>query len=159
MGFDPLSIGLMLAGTAAETSAQLSAAKAQEAAGKYEADLLTTQAENDTESRIENTRRIKDDKARQLSRVKVIQASSGTLSGVGTNSLVFDDIESRLEEGVENFSRTALAHIGRTENAAKMALWRGESNAAGTRLQAAGSLFKGLAKAGGAGYNAGGPPS
>lgn len=147
MGFDPLSIGLTLASTAASYSAQRASADAQEAAAEYEADLLDQQAENERNARIENTRRQQDNADRFLSEVFVQSANSGTVTGAGTSRLLLEEIESRIDSDLDNFTEAAQAQVGRIENAATMTRWQGNANAAATRLQSVGTLFKGTALA------------
>lgn len=153
MGFDPLSLGLMAAGTGLNYAAQRSAADAQEDAAEYQADLLRQTADNDTEARVDNDRRQQDNADRYLSRIFVQQARAGVVTDQGTARLVLEDIESRVDDELANFSQQAVSQIDRTRNAATMTTWQGQANAKATRLQAAGSLLGGLAQTAAAGYS------
>ena len=157
MGFDPLSLGLAAlsgAGALSGHSASQKAAKAQEQAGEYQADLLEQQAANDLDARIENSRRLADNHERELARLRVIQANSGTTVGEGTAALIFDDVRSRLDERLDDFVKGQSAQIDRTRNNAQQALWQSKTNASSTRLAARGRLISGVAHAGTMAYQA-----
>lgn len=153
------SIFATLASAIVGYSAQKSAAKAQQAAGEHSAKLLRIQADNQRDALKTNTRRKHEDRNRYLASVKVAQAANGTVSGTGTNALVFDDITSRLDEQIADFTNASLADIGRTDSAVTSTLWQAKHNAAATRLAAKGTLFKGLVSTATQTYTHFNPPS
>ena len=106
---------------------------------------MDEKAKNDRDALNTNRKRQKEDQERYLSEVRVAQANSGTMAGTGSSLLVFDDITSRLDERLADFTNSSLAEIARTESSARMTRFSGKQQAKATRLTTFGNLAKGAA--------------
>lgn len=108
-----------LASTGAAMYAQKSAENAADAQSKADQDFLDRKRENQRQALIENSKRSQRNKERQLARVAMAQASSGFRTNSGTPLAVFGDIESRLDDEINESTSRALDAIGNTANRIK----------------------------------------
>ena len=110
------TVGLLLATTLISTGAtviaQQSAKDAADAQSQSQQDALERSNENNRQALIENSRRQRRNKQRQLAQVRASQSASGFNTQGGTQLAIFGDIESRLDEQLNEQTSQALDVIG-----------------------------------------------
>lgn len=131
--------------------AQSAANNAAEAAANSQTNALNRQKENQRQTLIENSKRQLRNKERQLAQLRASQAASGFNTSSGTPLAIFGDIESRLDEQINEGTSQALDAIGNTQNQINNVAY-GED----LRRQASGvntaAIFVGAATKFGSGY-------
>lgn len=109
-------IGTTLLSTGAGMYAQKSAQNAADAASENQQNLLARRAANQRQALVENTSRQQANKARQMARLRVAQAASGFVTGAGTPLAILGDMESRMDEQINETTNRALDAIGNNQN-------------------------------------------
>ena len=100
-----------LALSAATTAYQIDhSKKAANAAAKTRENLLERRKTDERNVLRENTRRRLENKKRYLSKLRVQQAASG-FTNSGTQLAVFGEIESRLDEGIDEATSQAFSRL------------------------------------------------
>lgn len=103
-------------GLGTQLYAQSASNNAAEAAAKSQANALNRQKENQRQALVENSKRQLRNKERQLAQLRASQAASGFNTDGGTPLVIFGDIESRLDEQINEGTSQALDAIGNTQN-------------------------------------------
>ena len=108
---DPVTllVGSTILSTGASLVAQKSAQNAADAQSESQQNLLQRRAEDQKQALSENARRQLENKQRQLARLRLAQAASGFKTDTGTPLAIFGDIESTLDQGIEEQTSQALA--------------------------------------------------
>lgn len=96
--------------------AQKSAEDAANAQSKSQQDLLERKQSNQRQALIENTKRQARNKERQMAMVRLAQSASGFKTNSGTPLAVFGDIESGLDDEINETTSRALDAIGTSKS-------------------------------------------
>ena len=116
---DPVTATLLISsavGLGTSLHAQKASQNAADAAAKSQQNALERRKENQRQALIENTRRQERNKQRQLAQVRASQAASGFNTESGTPLAIFGDIESRLDEQVDESTSRGLDGISATNS-------------------------------------------
>jgi hypothetical protein len=103
-----LSIFIALASTGAKLATQKSAKDAADAQSQSSQNFLERKQENERLALVENTKRQQQNKERQMAQVRASQAAGGFSQTSGTPLAVFGEIESRLDEQINEQTNRAL---------------------------------------------------
>jgi hypothetical protein len=126
-------LSLLIASTVASTGAGLYAQKSAENAAQAQSEntqnLLERKRENQRQALIENSERQQGNKQRYLAQVRASQAASGFNTSGGTALAIFGDIESSLDDQINEATSQALDAINTTRN-------QGQSLQFGDKLRA-----------------------
>lgn len=95
--------------------AQKSAKDAADAQSQSSQNLLERNQENQRQALVENSKRLQRNKDRQLAQLRVSQAAGGFNTTSGTPLSLFGQIETRIDEQVDEQTSQALDAIGRTQ--------------------------------------------
>ena len=96
--------------------AQKSAENAAQAQSKSQQNLLERRKEDQRQALVENSKRQQRNKERQLAQVRASQAASGLNTQSGTSLAIFGDIESVLDENINEQTSRALDGLGQLES-------------------------------------------
>tara|TARA_R110000764_G_scaffold16146_3_gene45367 strand:- start:1882 stop:2382 length:501 start_codon:yes stop_codon:yes gene_type:complete len=97
--------------TAASTAYGINQSKqAAKVEHKNRENTLARRQENERNALRENTKRRLEEKKRRLSRIRVQNAASG-LTNSGTQLAVFGEVESRLDEGIDEATSKSMGRI------------------------------------------------
>ena len=111
MGFDPLTLtAVALVSGGMKMRAQRQAGKAAEAEAESRQALLARRSSDTRNSMRENSRRMREDKARAMAAVRVQQAQAG-FGETGTPLAVFGEIGSRYDEQIESVTDRSLNQL------------------------------------------------
>ena len=115
---DPLTIMAIssVVSTVAGIGAQVSAQSAADASSKNQQNILDRRKEAERNKLNENSERLQSNKQRRLAQLKVEQAAGGFSTGSGTTLAVFGDIESRLDDEIDESTNQGLDIIGQINN-------------------------------------------
>ena len=117
------SAGILIATTLLSAGAgymqQKSAKDAAEAQSESEQNFLDRKLENQRVALTENSKRQQRNKQRYLAQVRAQQAASGFNTSSGTPLAIFGDIESSLDDQINEATSQALDAIGTTQNQKK----------------------------------------
>lgn len=113
--FTVMAVISSVVGFAAKKQAQ-AAANAQ---SKNQQNHLERAKENQRQALVENSKRQQQNKERQLAQIRVGQAASGFNTDGGTPLSIFGDIETRMDEQINEQMSSALDAIGNTESQIK----------------------------------------
>ena len=105
-----------LLSTTAGVVAQKSAKNAADAQSKSKQNFLERQQSDQREALVENSKRQQRNKQRQLAQLRASQAASGFNTEVGTPLAIFGDIETSLDERINDQTNQALDAISRTKS-------------------------------------------
>ena len=108
-----------LASTGASMYAQKAGEDAANAQSKSQQNLLERKQSNQRQALVENTKRLARNKERQLAMVRLSQSASGFNTNAGTPLAVFGDIESGLDDEINETTSRALDAIGTTKSQAQ----------------------------------------
>lgn len=134
-----LVIGTLVS-TGAGVYAQSAAKNAADAQSESQQNLLARREENQRVALSENSKRQQANKLRQLAQLRVAQAASGFRTDSGTPLAIFGDIETRIDEQINEQTSRALDAVG-TIQSQRANLAFGDqlrSDAFGTNLLATG---------------------
>jgi len=147
MGLDPVS--LTIASTVLSTGMglyqQRQAGEAAKAEAGYQTALLNRKAESERDAMRENTRRQLIEKERQLAEVRVNNAARG-FSPSGTQLAVLGEIESRLDDRVNQSANQALGQIASYNDQRRMVAFSESQRKAAAPYAMAGTLIGGATK-------------
>lgn len=115
---DPLTIMAIssVVSTVAGIGAQVSAQSAADAASENQQNILDRKEESQRQALTENTKRLQANKTRQLAQLRASQAAGGFSENSGTSVAVFGDIESRVDEEINENTNRALDMLGQINN-------------------------------------------
>lgn len=116
---DPLTLGLIVStvvSTTATVYAQGQAKDAADAQTKTQENLIGRRIEDQRQALSENSRRQQANKQRQLAQLRVNQAASGFNDTSGTTLAIFGNIETVLDEQINENTSRGLDAIGTLEN-------------------------------------------
>ena len=115
---DPVTIMLIssVVSTVAGIGAQVSAQSAADAASENQQNILDRKEESQRQALTENSKRLQNNKQRQLAQLKVEQAAGGFNTGGGSALAVFTDIESRIDEEIDESTNQGLDMLGQINN-------------------------------------------
>jgi hypothetical protein len=142
MGFDPVSLTLISTALSAGLglAQQRQAGQAAKAEASYQTSLLTRKAESERDALRENTRRQLIDKERQLAEVRVSNAARG-FANSGTQLAVFGDIDSRLNDRINQSASQAMGQIANYNEQKRMIAFSEAQRKAAAPLETAGILI------------------
>lgn len=146
-------LALAAASAAYSYSASQDAAEATEEAGVIQQKAANQQARNTELEQAEAVRRMRDNKRRQLARIR---------SGMNTSGLVFEgsledafgETAGRLELEIQDAARAGSIQAQNQRSAGELALWEAKTQAVATRVEATGSLLSSGASMAGTSYSA-----
>ena len=118
---DPLTIMAIstVVSTVAGVGSQVAATSAANAASKNQQNILDRKEESQREALTENTKRLQVNKTRQLAQPRASQAAGGFSENSGTSLAVFGDVESRVDEEINENTNRALDALGNIANQKK----------------------------------------
>jgi hypothetical protein len=114
----PLVVSTLVS-TGGALYAQKSAENAANAQSEHNQNLLKRKKETQRAALAENSTRQQANKRRYLAKIRAQQAASGFNIDSGTPLAVFGEIESRLDEDINESTSRALDAIGNTDNQMK----------------------------------------
>lgn len=115
---DPLTIMAIstVVSTVAGIGAQVSAQSAADASSKNQQNILDRKEESQRQALTENTKRLQANKTRQLAQLRVSQAAGGFSENSGSSLAIFGDVESRIDEEINENTNRALDALGQINN-------------------------------------------
>lgn len=142
-----------IASTVAGIGSQVAASSAANAASENQQNILDRKQENQRQALIENTKRLQANKTRQLAQLRVSQAASGFREGSGTALAIFGDVESRIDEEINENTNRALDALGSIANQKKNLQFGDKVRKSAGRINVVSTLIGGATKYG-QGYGA-----
>lgn len=115
---DPVTLLIVgtLVSTTAGIHAQKSAENAANAQSKSQQNLLERRKEDQRQALVENSKRQQRNKERQLAQVRASQAASGFNTESGTSLAIFGEIETRIDENINEQTSRALDGLGQLQS-------------------------------------------
>lgn len=135
-----LYLAMAAASAAAGVVSAQQSAKAQEQAGKVQADTAEMAARNQELQAAEAIRRERVNKRRRLARMRADRGASGVVM-TGSSLDVFAETAGIMEISLQDAARESSMAASNTRSQGQTSLWESRVQAGATRLQSYGSLL------------------